>query len=330
MSIKPKEKVGQPTFPKRPTFRLGLKIMNLNGIIVIDKPQSFTSFDVIAVLRKITGQKKLGHTGTLDPNATGVLPVLIGNATKVQDLLLCHDKDYTADFLLGKTTDTLDIWGNITDEKKSDISEDEILKILPRFRGEIEQIPPMFSAVKSQGRRLYDLARQGAEVERKSRKVTVYALELTFFDKKSQRGTLKISCSKGTYVRTIIDDIGRALGTGAVMTALRRTQACGFSLDDCITLENARSLAENGELESKVKSVEGMFAQCGCVSVSDAQARRFSNGGALDIARTQLAKSGAENGSVFRVKNRSGCFLGLGIADTDSGLLKIYFNNLTV
>lgn len=303
--------------------------MNLNGIIVIDKPQGFTSFDVIAFLRKITGQKKLGHTGTLDPNATGVLPVLIGNATKLQDLLPNHDKDYTADFLLGKTTDTLDIWGNITDEKKSDISGDEILKILPRFRGEIEQLPPMFSAVKSQGRRLYDLARQGAQVERKSRKATVYALELASFDRKAQRGTLKISCSKGTYVRTIIDDIGRALGTGAVMTALRRTRACGFSLDDCITPEDARSLAEKGGLEDKIKSVEALFAQCGCVSVSDAQARRFSNGGALDIARTQLAKSGAENGGIFRVKNRAGVFLGLGIADTDAGLLRIYYINLT-
>lgn len=300
--------------------------MSFNGILIIDKPQGFTSFDIIAVVRKITRQRRLGHTGTLDPNATGVLPVLLGGATKVQDLILNHDKSYTAGFQLGKTTDTLDIWGKVTSECRTNLKKEEIARVIPDFTGEIEQIPPMFSAVKKDGQRLYDLARQGVEVERKSRIIKVYSLELTEFDEVSQSGTLLISCSKGTYVRTIIDDIGRALGSGAVMTSLRRTAACGFTLDDCITLDKLKELAENGGLESRIQSVESLFEQCGYVCVSDAQAKRFSNGGALDIARTYLAKQDVADGDIFRVKNRAGGFLGLGKADVNSGLLKIYYN----
>lgn len=297
----------------------------MNGVLIIDKPSGFTSFDVIAVIRRATGQRKIGHTGTLDPNATGVLPVLLGNATKTQDLILNHDKTYIADFMLGKTTDTLDIWGTVSSQCKSDVKRDDILKILADFTGEIEQIPPMFSAVQKNGQRLYDLARKGIEVERESRKVTVYRLELTSFDEEKQCGTLEIACSKGTYVRTVIDDIGKALQVGAVMTSLRRTQACGFSIDDCITLEKAKRLAENGELEGSIKSVESMFDMCGYVCVSDAQAKRFSNGGPLDIARTYLAKINVQDGQLFRVKNRENKFLGLGKADTEKGLLKIHY-----
>lgn len=296
----------------------------MNGVLLIDKPQEFTSFDVVAVIRRLARQKKIGHTGTLDPNATGVLVVLLGAATKAQDLILNHDKTYIADFKLGVTTDTLDIWGRVTGEKKSSLTREDFLNAVPEFTGEIEQIPPMFSAVQKNGQRLYDLARQGVEVERESRRVTVYSLELIDFDENSQSGRLKISCSKGTYVRTVIDDIGRKLGCGAVMTGLRRTSACGFSIDGCITLEEVKKLAENGELESKLKSVESLFESLGYVSVSEAQARRFSNGGALDIERTYLKKLDVENGGLFRVKDGENRFLGLGIADTEQGLLKIY------
>lgn len=298
----------------------------MNGVLVIDKPEEFTSFDVIAVVRRITGQRKAGHTGTLDPNATGVLPVLLGSATKAQDLILNHDKTYVADFKLGTTTDTLDIWGKVLTEKSSDVSEEELQNVLPYFTGEIEQIPPMFSAVQKNGQRLYDLARKGIEVERESRKVTVYSLRLVSFSRKEQSGTLEISCSKGTYVRTIIDDIGRKLGCGAVMTALRRTSACGFDISQSIPLEMAKKLAESGELESHIHSVESLFMQCGYVAVSDAQAKRFSNGGPLDMSRTYLAKIKVENGDIFRVKTHDNRFLGLGIADTQSGQLKIHLH----
>lgn len=299
----------------------------MNGILLIDKPKEFTSFDVIAVVRRITGQRKAGHTGTLDPNATGVLPVLLGSATKVQDLILNHNKTYEAKLSLGLTTDTLDIWGEVVSRCVSHHKKADLIEILPVFTGEIEQIPPMFSAVQKNGQRLYDLARKGIEVEREARKVTVYRLELLNFDEETQEGRLLIECSKGTYIRTIIDDIGKRLGCGAVMTELRRTEACGFSLEDSITLDKAKQLAQSGELRKYVRSVESMFAQCGYVAVTDSQAKRFSNGGALDISRTYLARVNVQDKDIYRVKTKDNRFLGLGIVDLKSGLLKIHFLN---
>ncbi len=295
----------------------------MNGVLLIDKPKGFTSFDVIAVVRKLTGQRKTGHTGTLDPNATGVLTVLLGSATKAQDIILNHDKSYVAGFKLGLTTDTLDIWGTVTSKSESRVSRADVERLIPKFSGEIEQVPPMYSAVKKDGQRLYDLARRGIEVERKARKVTVYKLALTDFDEETQEGTLEISCSKGTYVRTIIDDLGAALGTGAVMTALRRTFACGFSIDDCITLDDLKLLSEKGEAQTALRSVESLFYDCAEVKISDGQAKRFSNGGALDITRTALKKAEDIDGKIYRVKNADS-FLGLAKADTSAGLLKIY------
>lgn len=296
----------------------------MNGVLLIDKSQDFTSFDVIAVIRRLVGQKKIGHTGTLDPNATGVLVVLMGNATKAQDLIVNHDKTYIAQFKLGVTTDTLDIWGKVTGEKKSSMTSEDIQNIIPEFTGEISQLPPMFSAVQKNGRRLYDLARQGIEVERDSRRVTVYSLEMLEFDENTQSGKLRVACSKGTYIRTLIDDIGKKLGVGAVMTGLRRTSACGFDIADCITLDNARELAESCALEEKLLSVESLFECFGTLTVTLAQARRFSNGGALDIDRTHLKKLDVKDGYIFRVKDRENNFLGLGIVDIESRLLKIY------
>lgn len=296
----------------------------MNGVIIINKPENFTSFDVVAVVRRLTGQRKIGHTGTLDPNATGVLPILLGNATKAQDIVPNHDKTYTAKFRLGITTDTLDIWGTVLSECGKTVTTGDILSVLDNFRGEIEQLPPMYSAVKVNGQRLYDLARQGREVERKPRRVTVYSLELVDFDEETQSGTLGISCSRGTYIRTVIDDMGRLLGTGAVMTALCRTSACGYTLADSITLENARKSAENGDLAEYIMQTESLFAGYRKITVSDAQAKRFSNGGALDMDRTALAKANAENGEIIRVSDRQGNFLGLGEADSESGQLKIY------
>lgn len=295
----------------------------MNGVILIDKPSGFTSFDVIAVVRRITGQRKAGHTGTLDPNATGVLPVLLGSATKAQDLIMNHDKVYVAGFRLGITTDTLDIWGTVTGEAKAEFAEDNIAAVLPEFAGKISQIPPMYSAVQKNGQRLYNLARKGIEVERDSRDVEIYSLELKDFDKNTQSGTLEISCSKGTYVRTLIDDIGKKLGCGAVMTSLCRTSACGFTLDDCISLGRAKELAENGALDRHIRSVESLFAGCGYVCVTDAQAKRFSNGGALDISRTPLGRTAVDDGAFYRVKTRDGSFLGIAVADAESGQFKI-------
>lgn len=294
----------------------------MNGVLLIDKPKEFTSFDVIAVVRKITGQRKTGHTGTLDPNATGVLPVLLGSATKAQDIIPNHDKEYAASFKFGLTTDTLDIWGEVKSQNESAVTKKELEKVLQKFSGEISQVPPMYSAVKKDGQRLYDLARQGVEVEREARKVTVHELELLDFNTDKQEGRLRAFCSKGTYIRTLIDDIGKALGTGAVMTGLRRTSACGFKIDECVTLENLKSLAENGKTETLLRSVESLFEAYDAIEISDAQAKRFSNGGALDLTRTALRSRKNTDGEIFRVKSREGGFLGLGTVKGE--LLKIY------
>lgn len=292
----------------------------MNGVLVVDKPQEFTSFDVVAVVRKLSGQKKIGHTGTLDPNATGVLPLLLGNATKAQDIVPNHDKEYVAGFKLGITTDTLDIWGQVKSETESAVKQSEIEEIIEKFTGEITQIPPMFSAVSVGGQRLYDLARKGVEVERKPRKVTVYELELESFDEQSQSGTLRVKCSKGTYIRTLIDDIGAELKVGAVMTALRRTMACGFEIENALTLDEIKELPKE-ELESKLMSTESLFYAYPELYVTDAQANRFHNGGALDIQRTKLADKNVPDGSIYRVKGLKK-FLGLGIIKDNS--IKIY------
>lgn len=296
----------------------------MNGVLLIDKPKEFTSFDVIAVVRGLTGQRKAGHTGTLDPNATGVLPVLLGSATKAQDLIPNHDKKYIADLKLGMTTDTLDIWGKELTKTESDITGEELESALDGFRGEIWQLPPMFSAVQKNGQRLYDLARKGIEVEREKRKVTVYSLTLLEFDRKTQCGKLEVFCSKGTYVRTIIDDIGAKLGVGAVMTGLRRVEACGFSIDDCLTLDELKDLKEQGELSKALRSAESLFSDYQALYISPMQAKRFSNGGALDVSRTSLREKDPSDKQIFRVRENTAGFLGLGIFSKEKNQIKIY------
>lgn len=292
----------------------------MNGLLLVDKDKGFTSFDVVAITRKLTSQKKIGHTGTLDPNATGVLPLLLGNATKAQDIIPNHDKEYVAGFKLGLTSDTLDIWGEIKSEVKSEVTLSELEKVLKHFRGEIEQIPPMYSAVSVDGKRLYDLARKGIEVERKSRKITVYELELLDFDENNQSGVLKVFCSKGTYIRTLIDDIGNELSVGAVMTSLDRTKACGFLKEQCLPLEKLKKLSP-AEIEEKLISTENLFVSFPELKVSEAQAKRFSNGGALDISRTSLRSAENINGNIYRIKNND-MFFGLGIVKNE--IIKIY------
>lgn len=294
----------------------------MDGVIVINKPQDFTSFDVVAVMRGLIKEKKAGHTGTLDPMATGVLPLLFGNATKAQSLLPDSDKEYKAEFKLGVTTDTLDITGKVISENEVNVKKSDILNILADFTGEIMQLPPMYSAVQKDGKRLYDLARKGMVVERKPRPVFINGLKLLDYDEKSGTGSLRVSCSKGTYIRTLIDDIGRALGCGGTLTALCRTAACGYSLSDAITVEQAKKLAEENKLAEKVRPVEDLFALYNAVAVTQPQANRFSNGGALDINRTAVKKE-SSNGNIYRVKSPNGEFLGLGIVKADKQELAV-------
>ena len=181
----------------------------MDGIIIIDKPQGYTSFDVVAVMRGLCKQKKVGHTGTLDPMATGVLPILLGKATRCAPFLEDTDKEYEARFRLGVSTDTQDSTGQVMKTRERKVSREELEAILPQFRGEIQQIPPMYSAVQKDGRRLYTLARQGIEVERESRSVTIFRCDLLSFDEDVQEGSLLVACSKGTYIRTLCADLGR-------------------------------------------------------------------------------------------------------------------------
>lgn len=284
----------------------------MNGILILDKPAGFTSFDAVAVLRGLTREKKIGHTGTLDPMATGVLPMLLGCATRAESLLPDTGKEYEAGFRLGIATDTQDTTGKTVAESERGAAREELEAALGAFRGEILQVPPMVSAVSVGGKRLYDLARRGIEVERKPRPVTISRLELLSYDEADRSGTLRIACSKGTYIRTLCADLGEVLHTYGVMSSLRRIRASGFTLADSITLPQARELAAAGRLAERVLPVETLFAGLPVIGVSPAQASRFCNGGALDLCRTELRSTLPVDGAVFRVKDPDGIFLGLG------------------
>ncbi len=289
----------------------------MTGFVFLDKDEEMTSFFAASRLRRIFSTKKVGHTGTLDPMATGVLPVAVGGATRFIDFIPDSDKAYTARFLLGKTTDTLDITGTVLTQSEVTVKREDIEKILPLFRGEIFQVPPMYSALKKDGVRLYDLARQGIEIEREKRKITVYSLELTSYEGENEF-EIEVSCSKGTYIRTLIDDIGKALGCGAVMTALRRTRANGVDIADCITLEALKELCEKGNTEKSLHGVDSILPY-EKITVTDNQAKRFSNGGELD---TERLKINPEEG-LYRVYSHSGRFLGLGEITQDKTELRV-------
>ena len=209
----------------------------MNGIICLDKPQGFTSFDAVAKLRGILQTRRLGHGGTLDPMATGVLPIFVGNATKACDIMPDNTKSYRAGFRLGQVSDTQDVTGTILAEYQKEVPQEDILAVIPEFTGKIMQLPPMYSAVQVNGKRLYDLARQGIEVERTPREIEVFSIDLADYDESAREGVLEISCGKGTYIRTIINDIGERLGCGGIMTSLVRTSSGGFTLADCHTFE---------------------------------------------------------------------------------------------
>lgn len=289
----------------------------MDGIFCLDKPADMTSFQCCAALRRLLGEKKIGHGGTLDPMATGVLPILVGRATRALDLLPVHDKRYTATLRFGYTSDTLDVWGTVTPTGRPLPSLSAIEAALPAFRGGIRQIPPMMSALKKDGVRLYDLARQGVEIEREARPVTIYSLDILGYDPAAGELRLDCHCSRGTYIRSLCDDLGRRLdGAGAIMTALRRTMAAGYTLEDCLPLEEARRLAETGELAVRVLPTDSAFSSFPSLAVTAAQAIRFGNGGALDLERLKQPVT-----APVRVYDPDGAFLGLG--KPEDGALKI-------
>ena len=262
----------------------------MNGILIIDKPQDYTSFDVVAVVRGCVRERKAGHTGTLDPMATGVLPILLGTATKVQSLLPDTDKEYEAFFRLGLTTDTLDITGKVLHETTACHTSADIEALLPQFRGDILQKPPMYSAVYKNGVRLYELARQGIETEREARPVHISRLELLQFDEATQSGRLQVICSK-----------------------VRRVRACGYTIAQATPLAEIRRLAPEGQeaFIPLLRPVDSVFAEFPCVRVSEKQAQRFRNGAPLLLSRLKSLSTPVQQ-TFYRVYAPDGCFLGIG------------------
>ena len=279
----------------------------MNGFVVLDKSEGMTSFRASAILRRVYNEKKTGHTGTLDPMATGVLPVALGKATRFIDFLPDSDKAYTARFKLGIITDTLDITGTVLEEREVNAKKEDIEALLPSFTGEIFQLPPMYSAISVNGVRLYELARKGIEIEREKRKITIYSLSLRDTETEGEY-ELDVSCSKGTYIRTLIADMGEKLGCGAVMTALRRTLSNGFTIEEAVTEEELHSLGEKA-----VRSIDAPFMCFPDVRVSEKQAKRFSNGGELSADRLHREIYP----SLYRVYGPDGEFLGLGEVKSD-------------
>jgi len=279
----------------------------MNGIICVNKPEGWTSFDVVAKVRGIAHTRKVGHAGTLDPMATGVLPLFLGIATKACDVMPGEDKAYRATFKLGMTTDTQDRTGDVLTTCESVLTRAEVEAKLPQFTGDILQIPPMYSAVQVNGRRLYDLARSGKEVERKPRPVTILSLALLSFDEETQTGVLDVHCTKGTYIRTLCHDLGQALGVGATLTALERYQAGNFTLEDCYTLEELQQFEHEQTLESKVLPVEKVFLQLPKIKLNPVQSVKFQNGVKLDLNRVRYKQVGGLH-KVFDHENQ---FMGL-------------------
>ena len=275
----------------------------MTGFIILDKPAGITSFIGGAIVRRVTGEKKTGHTGTLDPMATGVLPVAVGNATRFIDLLPSHDKGYRASFRLGTTTDTLDVTGTVLTTSDNIPDEEEVKKAITHFTGTIEQLPPMYSAIKKDGKRLYELARQGIEVEREKRTVTIYNCGFVSFE--NGEYTIDVKCSKGTYIRSLISDIGEMLGCGAVMTRLRRTLSNGFSIEEAHTEDELKGAED---ISAYIIPVDKALEAYPAIKVSEAQAKRFRNGGELDSARLHAKLTP----SLYRVYSPDNKFLGLG------------------
>lgn len=287
----------------------------MNGVINVYKEKGYTSHDVVAKLRGILRQKKIGHTGTLDPQAEGVLPVCLGTATKLCDMLTDKTKEYTAKMQLGVTTDTLDLTGSILSTGEVTCTESEVLEVMNRFVGKSEQIPPMYSALKVNGKKLYELAREGKEVERKPRPIEIFSLkvcEIAF-----PYVTFSVHCSKGTYIRSLCHDMGQALGCGAAMAELVRTRVDRFALADALTLSEIERLRDEGKLLSKIVPVDSVFSHLAHVVVKNECRRLIDNGNAvypsmfLEVKTKENMTELTKEDMKVRIYNEDGLFYGI-------------------
>lgn len=295
--------------------------MMYHGMINVYKEAGFTSHDVVAKLRGICKQKKIGHTGTLDPDAVGVLPVCLGNGTKLCDMLTDKEKEYVAGFRLGMTTDTQDISGKILETKPVTVSLEEVEQCVRTFLGEQQQIPPMYSALKVNGKKLYELAREGKEVERKPRAITIYEIEM--IENKLPDFQIRVKCSKGTYIRTLCHDIGQTLRCGAVMTSLIRTKVGMFDVKDAYRLSEIEKMENENRLSGVIVSVEEMFSYLPRATVANRAEIALHNGNTLLLSSVQITEPCffAENDQI-RMYDASGKFCGVYRLSQEQGLLK--------
>ncbi len=291
----------------------------MNGILNVLKPAGMTSFDVIGFMRRITGQKKIGHAGTLDPSAVGVLPLCIGNATRALEFMIDKDKVYRAELTLGVSTDTQDSSGIVLDSYSVEVNEDEIKKTVMSFVGTIEQLPPMYSAIKIGGKKLYELARQGQIIERESRTIQIYSIDVirvwedsAVFDSEGtakefavKKVLLDVHCSKGTYIRTLCNDIGDKLGCGGHMSFLVRTRAGQYNLDNALTMEEIIQLSETKALEGHLLPVEKIFEVFDSIKLSNKELFKYNNGVWLEVEKDKYTNT------IYRVYDNNS-FLGIG------------------
>lgn len=274
----------------------------MDGVIVINKPTGQTSHNLVGFTRRLLNIKKVGHTGTLDPDASGVLPVCIGRGTKAADMLTASDKAYRAQFILGMTTDTLDASGEILTEQPVNVTKEQIEDVINEFIGEIYQIPPMFSAIKKDGRKLYELAREGITIEREKRKITIFDIKICEIDMENYAITIEVSCSKGTYIRTLCEDIGMKLGCGAYMNTLVRTKSANFTLEESYTPEELLQMKKDGTLEKAIIPVDKLFSEYDKVILDEFLKGKAKNGIAI-------RRKGLIEGNLYRVYGDDGEFV---------------------
>ncbi len=289
----------------------------MNGVICIYKEKGYTSFDVVAIMRRFCGTKKIGHGGTLDPMAEGVLPIFVGNATKAVDYCPDSTKEYRAGMKFGVTTDTQDFTGKVISTSKIEVPPNAQYTLKAKFTGDLMQKPPMYSAIQIDGQRLYDLARQGKEIEREPRPIHIYSLDFEEFQ--DNTATILVSCSKGTYIRTLIHDMGIEVGAGAIMTSLVRTRSGNFTLRDCYKLSEVREASETGgkdAVEKLLMPIDVIFNALPAARLNSQQTSMFMNGVVLDINRVSLDRDEGP----YRILGADGKVIAIGTSGKDGDL----------
>lgn len=289
----------------------------MTGILNVYKPKGMTSHDVVSFVRRQLKMKRIGHTGTLDPLATGVLPVLVGNATKLSDLIMADEKKYKARVTLGITTDTDDSTGEIIERKDVSVTEEKLKETVKKFVGEIAQIPPMYSAIKVDGQKLYRLARQGIEIERKPRDITIYSIDISNFDGISF--DMDVHCSKGTYIRALCRDIGDALGTGAVMSELERTMSGVFTKENAYSFEQIENAVKSGEIENLLMPADSVLDEFFRIDVNSEYSQKIKNG--IRLRPGQLGIKKYTEDEIFKIYEDNNLLCLLKVKDCDGQLL---------